>query len=343
MMFVLIALVCLSFILEADSQFGECQNCRKSELPFTALSVFFRKQLEDEILFLNRKVEALQREIDRQSAAESLAGKTVREEFETKIQELVAQHEAELQQTQVKVRKELETEHMQKFSQVSKQIQSLQKSEIDSLKAALTEEHSKKLKEATEKFASEIQIVENAVKDIQESHKLEIIELERKHKAQLDQTVRDHEKLREITPEIYQTMRVDLDKLEHEKASLKSMQVLMKELMQDLATHYDLSEKQVRLLSDSTLFDSFTLSLTPANTPFKYFPVEARSGGGGGGVEESLMSSLIAGAEAGELAKLGERVRQSNTSLTELQRRLESGFSPRPSLETAANRWAGFI
>ena len=338
-----IALVCLSFITVADSQFGECWNCRKSELPFTALSDFFRKQLEDEILFLNRKVEALQREIDRQSAAESLAGKTVREEFETKIQELVAQHEAELQQTQVKVRKELETDHMQKFSQVSKQIQSLQKSEIDSLKAALTEEHSNKLKEATEKFASEIEIVENAVKDIQESHKLEILELEKRHKAQLDQTFQDHEKLREITPEIYQTMRVDLDKMEHEKASLKSLQGLMKELMQDLATHYDLSEKQVRLLSDSTLFDSFTLSLTPANTPFKYFPVEGRSGGGGAGAEESLMSSLIAGAEAGELAKLGERVRQSNTSLAELQRRLEIGLSPRSSLETAANRWAGFV
>ena len=57
------------------------------------------------------------------------------------------------------------------------------------------------------------------------------------------------------------------------------MQVLMKDLMKDLAKHYDLSEKQVKFLSDSTFLDSFSLSLggtrsqfsTPVSTPFKYF------------------------------------------------------------------------
>ena len=32
----------------------------------------------------------------------------------------------------------------------------------------------------------------------------------------------------------------------------------MKELIRDLATHYNLSERQVKLMSDSCVFDSFS-------------------------------------------------------------------------------------
>merc|ERR1711860_92086 len=76
-------------------------------------------------------------------------------------------------------------------------------------------------------------------------------------------------------------MRADIDKLEEEKYNLRSMQLLMKDLMKDLAKHYDLSEKQVKFLSDSAFLDSFSISLgvsrsrsqfnTPVHTPYKYF------------------------------------------------------------------------
>ena len=35
-------------------------------------------------------------------------------------------------------------------------------------------------------------------------------------------------------------------------------QDLMKELIRDLATHYNLSERQVKFMSDSCVFDSFS-------------------------------------------------------------------------------------
>ena len=37
-----------------------------------------------------------------------------------------------------------------------------------------------------------------------------------------------------------------------------SIQDLMKELIRDLATHYNLSERQVKFMSDSCVFDSFS-------------------------------------------------------------------------------------
>ena len=39
---------------------------------------------------------------------------------------------------------------------------------------------------------------------------------------------------------------------------INSMQDLMKELIRDLATHYNLSERQVKFTSDSFVFDSFS-------------------------------------------------------------------------------------
>merc|ERR1719507_2823712 len=135
----------------------------------------------------------------------------------------------------------------------------------------------------------------------------------------------------------YAAMRADLDRLEEEKYNLRSMQVLMKDLMRDLARHYDLSEKQVKFLSDSTMFDSLSLSTTtPLTTPARaanHFSLEILRDG------EDLMRSL-AGSELTEdlhglrldnsewsrqlLQEMMVRVKDSNSCLTQTQTRLES-------------------
>ena len=153
-------------------------------------------------------------------------------------------HQTEIEKTKQVVRKEMEAEHLIKFSQVSKQIQSLQKTELDAMKAALQEEHSK------------------AVEKLNARHALTISELQKTVDANTSEKAPvNGEERGEITSDIYTAMRADLDRLEEEKYNLRSMQVLMKDLMKDLAKHYDLSEKQVRLLSDSTMFESPSLSM----------------------------------------------------------------------------------
>ena len=196
-------------------------------------------------------------------------------ELEHQLVEVTRKHVNELEETKVSVRRELESEHHQKFSQVSKQIQTLQQTELESLRKQLVEEYSRQISDLEEKH-------KQILFDLQESHKLEITELDRKYKVNM---TNDHknDKLKpvsEITPDVYQAMRADIDKLEEEKYNLRSMQILMKDLMKDLAKHYDLSEKQVKFLSDSAFLDSFSLSLgvsrsrsqfaTPVNTPYKY-------------------------------------------------------------------------
>ena len=89
--------------------------------------VCFREDLGDQIVLLNSKVD----------------------ELEKQREEMTRNFEAELERTKRVVRKEMEAEHLVKFSQVSKQIQCLQKSELDSMKTALQEEYSKDLGENT--------------------------------------------------------------------------------------------------------------------------------------------------------------------------------------------------
>ena len=125
-----------------------------------------------------------------------------------------------------------------------------------------------------------IKLLEKQLLDVQESQKLELAEVGSRRKTLTKTEMKTANKqLIEITPDIYEAMKADLDKLEEEKYNLRSMQILMKDLMRDLAKHYDLSEKQVKFLSDSMFLESFSLSLqatksqftTPVNTPFKYF------------------------------------------------------------------------
>ena len=59
--------------------------------------------------------------------------------------EVTRTHSKELEEAKVTVRRELETEHHQKFSQVSKQIQSLQQTELESLKKQLVDDYSRQI------------------------------------------------------------------------------------------------------------------------------------------------------------------------------------------------------
>merc|ERR1711915_222714 len=113
--------------------------------------------------------------------------------------------------------------------------------------------------------------------DIQESHKIELVKLENKYKSN-QRVDMDTETSDRISPEIYRATQTDLEDLKHEKGHLKNMQNLMKEIITDLALHYNLSEKQLKYLSESNIFDSLSSSIglrsrevTPINTPYKYF------------------------------------------------------------------------
>ena len=253
--------------------------------------------------------------------------------------EVIRKHSNELEETKVSVRRELESEHHQKFSQVSKQIQTLQQTELESLRKQLVEEYSQQISDLEEKH-------KQILFDLQESHKLEITELDRKYVNMTNDHKNDKLKpVSEITPDVYQAMRADIDKLEEEKYNLRSMQILMKDLMKDLAKHYDLSEKQVKFLSDSAFLDSFSLSLgvsrsrsqfnTPVNTPYKYLQRQeiVREA-----VEDDLVSMNATNLTENlhrirledtetcqkTLENMMSTVQRSNTDLEDLQLKLET-------------------
>ena len=279
---------------------------------------FCRQQLEDELVNLNKKVS----------------------ELEHHLVEVTRSHFKELEEAKVSVRRELENEHHQKFSQVSKQIQTLQLTELENVKKQLVDEYSRQISDLEVKH-------QQILVDLQESHKLEITELERKYVNMTNDNKSDKltQPASEITPDVYEAMRADIDKLEEEKYNLRSMQLLMKDLMQDLAKHYDLSEKQVKFLSDSAFLDSFSLSLgvsrgrsqftTPVNTPFKYFQRQeiVREA-----VEDDLVSMnatnltenlhkiRLEDTEASQrtLENMMSTVQRSNTDLEDLQLKLET-------------------
>ena len=109
-------------------------------------------------------------------------------------------HKKELEVVRNEVKKALEAEHLKKFTAVSKQIETLQRAEVENLRVQMTEER------------------ERIVRDIKESHRLELQELERKYCEQPGSA-------REITPEVARALREDLSCLEAERNHLKSMQV----------------------------------------------------------------------------------------------------------------------
>ena len=111
-----------------------------------------RLHLEDEILLLNTKVDELQRERE----------------------EMTRNHAVEIEKTTEVVRKEMEAEHLIKFSQVSKQIQTLQKTELDTVKAGLQEEHYKVVEQLNKKHSQEMKELHKAMDELRESNKSEL-------------------------------------------------------------------------------------------------------------------------------------------------------------------------
>ena len=218
-------------------------------------------------------------------------------------------------------------------SQVSKQIQTLQQTELDNLKARLDEEHDTNVLQLTEKHTLEIARLGKIIADTQEAHKQEMKQLK---SGKVSDKVN---KVSEITPEVYAAMQADIDKLEEEKYNMRSMQQLMKDLMKDLAKHYDLSEKQVKFLSDSNFLDSFSLTRTrsqfntPASTPFKYFPgkevmrdtPERNLSLAPSLLMESLRKVHMDKVEStDEILSIIDTVKQSNNDLEQFQHQLET-------------------
>ena len=184
-------------------------------------------------------------------------------ELEQQLEEVRRSHGADIEAASEEVRRQLEAEHLQKFSAVSKQIQTLQQSELDNLRTKLEEKHSVAISNLEARHSQEIINLKLSLQDVQDSSdKSQLVESS-KHGNNM---TNDNKKINpgqisEISPELYEAMKADIEKLEEEKYNMRSMQVLMRDLMKDLARHYDLSEKQVKFLSDSTFLDSFSLSL----------------------------------------------------------------------------------
>lgn len=208
------------------------------------------------------------------------------------MERIKEENKIKIQSTMEKLKKDLESDHMKKFDAVSKQIQQVQNSEIERIKARLKSEHSAVL----EKVQLEH---EQMLQDIKEAQTLEIEEVRRSfHSTEKSGLVSKPEP--EVNPEIIEKLEKDLEKLEVERNQLKSMQHMMKNLITDLALHYNLSQKQIRFLSDSTFFESFfdmkssdaneTTGSNALHTPFKYF-------GGEGSAPESMNSSLQSGSQ----------------------------------------------
>ena len=184
-------------------------------------------------------------------------------ELEQQLEEARRSHGADIEAAKEEVRRQLEAEHLQKFSAVSKQIQTLQQSELDNLRTKLEEKHSVAISNLEARHSQEIINLKLSLQDVQDSGDNSQLVESSKHGNNM---TNDNKKINpgqisEISPELYEAMKADIEKLEEEKYNLRSMQVLMRDLMKDLARHYDLSEKQVKFLSDSTFLDSFSLSL----------------------------------------------------------------------------------
>ena len=183
-------------------------------------------------------------------------------ELEQQLEEVRRSHGADIEAASEEVRRQLEAEHLLKFSAVSKQIQSLQQSELDNLRTKLEEKHSVAISNLEARHSQEIINLKLSLQDVQDSSdKSQLVESSKHGNNMTNDNKKISPEISEISPELYEAMKADIEKLEEEKYNMRSMQVLMKDLMKDLARHYDLSEKQVKFLSDSTFLDSFSLSL----------------------------------------------------------------------------------
>ena len=222
-----------------------------------------------------------------------------------------------------KLKKDLEDDHIKKFDAVSKQIQQVQNSEIERIKTRLKSEHTA----ALEKVRLEH---EQMLRDVKEAQALEVEEV------RISCTSKDESRDMantgaDVNPDILDKLEKDLEKLEDERNQLRSMQHMMKSLITELALHYNLSQKQIRFLSDSTFFESFfdpkaldendSTASNALHTPFKYFGEE-------GIASQSSNNSFQSGSEFSVLRDQGPSLttpRQSFLSMDELSGLMRAG------------------
>ena len=164
------------------------------------------------------------------------------------IERLKFDHEEEMTRAVEKTKCDIENDNIIKLEAVSKQLESHQSGEMDRVVNDLKSQHKKDVERMKDEHL-------RSLMDAQEAHALEVEEVKRSSQHNNHPVTLDHG--RDINPDVVERMECDLVRLEEERDQLRSMQILMKNLISDLATHYSLSEKQVRFLSDSTFFDSF--------------------------------------------------------------------------------------
>ena len=102
-----------------------------------------------------------------------------------RLQKCKEEHEDEIEQVKISVRKCIETEHLAKFEAVSKQIQTIHKTELDTLRLKMEEQNRNKINEIIHEYNAKINALQQTLLDIQESQKLEIQELKMKHEVEM--------------------------------------------------------------------------------------------------------------------------------------------------------------
>ena len=123
------------------------------------------------------------------------------------------------------------------------------------------------------------------LKKLKTEHAQELASLHQAHQLELAEARKNGHNFKNSVDNndysVIKNIESDLKVMEEEKANLKGMQSLMKDLISDLALHYSLSEKQVQFLNNTSLLDSFMEgrtsslqdeSLNPLQTPWKFFP-----------------------------------------------------------------------
>merc|ERR1719150_1157604 len=154
------------------------------------------RQLEDELINLNKKVV----------------------ELEQQLEEVRRSHGADIEAASEEVRRQLEAEHLQKFSAVSKQIQTLQQSELDNLRTKLEEKHSVAISNLEARHSQEIINLKLSLQDVQDSSdKSELVESSKHGNNMTNDNKKISPEISEISPELYEAMKADIEKLEEEK------------------------------------------------------------------------------------------------------------------------------
>ena len=180
--------------------------------------------------------------------------------LQKKLKECKDEHEKEIEMAKINVRKNLETVYVAKFEAVSKQIQATHKTELDNLRRKMEQENGTSVITSLDNLKS---VVESGLSSGSRHLPVKkVIDITQDVKEPIGITVLQNNKIKsndtksfveqpQISPGDYEALEKHLDILEEERNNLKQMQCLMKDLITDLALHYNLSENQMRFLSES--------------------------------------------------------------------------------------------